>query len=370
MALGMTTRKMNWRIGILTFLVLFIASINLVQAQPIVLKFSHFMPPKHWWNQVIVLPWARELERRTGGRVKVEVYPGTSQYGSVAKQISQVREGVIDIARGMRGFPKGQMLRSSIFELPFLVTDPRPGSLAVWQLYQEGLLKEDFEDLKVLALDVHQGGLIHTAVRPVTKLEDLKGLRLRTPSEAVSAMLRYLGAEPKGVRPADIYDRLDRSAIDGVLTVWDLVEAAKLNDLLKYHTDANAYTVVFYMVMNKKKYDSLPAFVRKVIDDMSGEKLVRKIGGWWNDSAVAGREEAQARGNTIIPVSRATRDGWREQLTPMIDKYLADMEAKGIMNARQIYARARELVGHYEQQMSLSEPQGVRRLNKTAGRTQ
>jgi len=358
---------LNWRLGILIVLIVVFAGINAAQAKPIVLRMSHFMPPGHWWNKVIMEPWARELERRTRGRVKVEVYPGTSKYGSVAKQLQQVRDGTIDIARGMRGFPKGQLLATSVMELPFLVRDPGPGSLALWQLYKEGMLGDDFAEFKVLGLDVHQGGLIHTAVRPVVELDDLKGLRLRTPSQAVSAMLRFLGAEPKGIRPADIYKNLENSSIDGVMTVWDLVHAAKLNDLLKYHTNAYAYTATFYMVMNKQKYNSLPAYVRKVIDDMSGDRFVARFGKWWNDSAVAGRTQAQERGNTIIPVSREKRDRWRIQLQPMIDQYLAGLEAKGVTNARQIYARAQELVAYYEKQLQPRQSsQGVMRIRKVA----
>lgn len=361
--------KLNRRIGVLILLIVFFASINAAQAKPIVLRMSHFMPPGHFWNKVIMIPWARELERRTRGRVKVVVYPGTSKYGSVAKQLQQVRDGEIDIARGMRGFPKGQLLATSVMELPFMVKDPGSGSLALWQLYKEGMLGKDFAEFKVLGLDVHEGAQIHTSVRPVVELDDLKGMRLRTPSQAVSAMLRFLGAEPKGIRPADIYKNLDSSTIDGVLTVWDLVHAAKLNDLLKYHTNAYAYTVAFYMVMNKEKYASLPAYVRKAIDDMSGDRFVAKFGKWWSDSAIGGRTQAQERGNTIIPVSHEKRERWRAQIKPMIDKYLADLEAKGVTNARQIYVRAQELVSHYERQLQLQpqqSSQGVMRKKKVA----
>lgn len=341
------------------FIVLF-SVVGQAQAQRITLRISHMQHPDYWMEKAFLAPWAKELERRTRGRVKVELYNKDSIFGNIKRQASQVREGVIDIALGHRGFTQGSFKRTSVMELPFLVKHAGPGSQALWQLHKEGLLGDDYKGLKVLSLFVHTGGQFHTALKPITNLEDLKGLRVRTSSKMVSAMLKFLGAKPVGLPPAAIYENLDNNAVDGAVTSWSLVDLLNLNDLVKYHTDAHAYTVSFFVVMNKLKYDALPEFVRKVIDDMSGDNLAPKFSKWWEDADRLGIEDARKRGNTIIPVSKEKRDQWRQQLKPMIEASLDRLEREGIANARQIYARAQQLVQFYEKQYDLAKSRQTR----------
>lgn len=317
-------------------------------AQEVTLKFSHYLTDRHGLQTDFIEPWAKDLAARTGNKVKIEIYPVTSAFGNAARQADQVKAGVIDIAIGLRGIPRGRFEKSSVFELPFVVSNAGAGTRALWELYKDGTLASDYDGFKVLALFVHHGGLVHTLNKPVKSLEDMRGLRLRTPSDAVSAMLEFLGASPVGLPPAQIYESLQKNVIDGVVTTWDLVGAAKLNELVKYHTDARLYTATFYIVMNQAKYDSLPADVKKAIDETTGDALVAKFGDWWNAWDARGLADAKARNSEIITINEDTRAKWRAQLKPMIDKYIADMEAKGIKDARAIYERAAALVAKYE----------------------
>lgn len=317
-------------------------------AAPIELKISHFISPRHGFQVDFLGPWAKELERRTGGKVKVTIYPGSTAFGKVNRQADQVKAGVVDIALGLRGIPRGRFRRSGIMELPFLVENAGSGTRALWELYKSGMLGDEYKDFKVLILFTHNGGLFHTRSKPVKSLEDLKGLRLRVSTTVVSEMMKYLGASPVGLPPSQIFENLQKGVIDGVVTTWDLVGAIKANQILRYHTEARAYTNTFYVVMNRKKYDSLPADVRKAIDDTTGDVLAAKFGAWWDKWDARGKADAVKRGNTIIEVSEKTRAAWRRQLQPMIDKYLAKLEADGISDARAIYKRAQELVAKYE----------------------
>ena len=74
-------------------------------AATIQLKLSDFLPSTHGINKDFIVPWARELERRTHGKVKVTIYPGGTEFGNVFKQLDQVRAGVVDIAHGLPAFP-------------------------------------------------------------------------------------------------------------------------------------------------------------------------------------------------------------------------------------------------------------------------
>ena len=90
-------------------------------AQEVTLRFSHFLGPKSFFQLDVVEPWAKELEAKTGGKVKVETFDGTSPVGGVTDQASNVKAGKVDIALGLRGAEGEKFLGSSVIELPFLV---------------------------------------------------------------------------------------------------------------------------------------------------------------------------------------------------------------------------------------------------------
>lgn len=324
-----------------------IVSATAAQAEVITLKLSHFLPSAHPSQKDFLEPWAAELEKRTNGKVKVEIYPAGSAFGHVAKQFDQVRAGVVDIAHGLTGFPRGRLPRTLVTDLPFLVKTSDAASRTLWDLYPTYLAQE-YKGMKMLAMHAHNAGLIHTRDKQVKTMEDLKGLRIRTPSLAISNMLKAMGATPVGLPPTQVYENLSKGVIDGNVFPYEAVNSFKLYEVLGYHLDAKAYTTSFYFAMNQKKFDSLPADVQKVIEEISGDTLVAKFGPWWTKWDQPGIAAIAKKGNPVTTLSDAQRGEWRTVLAPMIEAYLADMEKKGVKNAREIYAKAQELVAKYE----------------------
>lgn len=314
----------------------------------VTLKMSNYLPPMHGFTRDFMVPFGEELKERTGGKVEVEVLDATTAFGKIDRQADQVRAGVVDIALGLNGIPRDRFVASSIMEMPFLVERAGSGSRAMWELFKEGAFGGEYDNFHVLGLMVHNGGLIHTVDKPVRSLDDLAGLRLRTPSPAVSAMLEELGASPVGMPPSAIYENLQKGSLDGVITTWDLVGAIRANELLKYHTDAAAYAAGFHIVMNKKTYAGLPDDVREVLDDMTCDTLVAKMGDWWDAWDSRGREDAIARGNEIISIDDDTRAAWKARLEPMTNGYLDGLKDKGVADPQAIYARAQELIAQFE----------------------
>ncbi|MQX35586.1 TRAP transporter substrate-binding protein [Roseospira navarrensis] len=318
------------------------------QAETITLKISNFLPSSHPTQVDFIEPWAAALKEKTGGQVEVEIYPAGSAFGHVAKQLDQVRAGVVDIAHGLTGIPRGRMPRTLIMDMPFLVKTSDAASRTLWDLYQDGDIAEEYRGLKVLALHAHNAGLIHTRDTQVTTMEDLEGLRLRTPSQAISMMLESLGANPVGMPPTEVYENLQKGTLDGNVFPYEAVHGFKLYEVLDYHLDAKAYTTSFYFVMNQRKFDSLPEDVQAAIDELSGEALVAKFGPWWDKWDQAGIADIQETGNPVVTLTDEERDRWRESLAPMIDAYLDEIEAQGVTDARAIYAKAQDLVAQYE----------------------
>lgn len=311
------------------------------------LKLSHYLPPSHGLHTDFMEPWAKEVEAKTDGAVSFQISPGTSALGQAQNQLDQVRNGIVDVALGLCGLPRGRMTASTIVEMPLLVRRAEAGSRALWNLHAS-LFPKDYAGLKPLVLMTHNGGLIHTRDRQVTKPEDLRGLRIRTPSPTISMMLEFLGASPVGMPPGQVYENMQRGVLDGAAFPWDPVRAFKLGEVSKYHCEVGLYTAAFWFCMNDRKYKQLPADVRKVIDQTSGEALLRKIQGWWDKWDEAGKATAVERGNTITVIDKAGRENWERSLVQLQNKAMIDFEKQGIANARDVYIAMQREVSKVE----------------------
>jgi TRAP-type C4-dicarboxylate transport system substrate-binding protein len=305
-------------------------------AEPVTLKFSHFLGPKSFFQLDVVEPWAKELESATNGAVKVEAHDGTSPLGKVTEQAGNVKDGKIDIALGLRGAEGDRFPGSSVIELPFVVPSALLGSQALWGLYKDGTLANEYADYKVLALFVHNPGLIHTKDKRVLNLADLRGLRLRSPNKTVATALDHVGATPVVLQVNDVMPAVKENKIDGIVTNWGN-PLQGFNDYMKFHTDTQFYTSAFFVVMNRAKYDGLPTQVRTAIDSLSGDAWVAKFGPLWDKWDKPVREGANTPGHEVIVPDAAVMEQWRSGLKQVTDSYLADLAGHGFPQARSAY---------------------------------
>ncbi|MHA6346904.1 TRAP transporter substrate-binding protein [Roseivivax sp. CAU 1761] len=312
-----------------------------------VLKISHFVPAMHGIHRDFIVPWTEAVSACAGGDLRFEIAGAGSQLGHVARQQEQVMAGIVDIAHGLHGIPRGRFPRTSLIDMPFLTEDAGAATYALWQLLPDHLA-EEYRGLKVLALHAHNGGLIHTRGKAVETMEDLRGLRIRTPSPAVSMMLDHLGATPQGLPPGEVYESLQRGVLDGAVFPWDPVHSFGLNEVLDHHLETGAYTVSFFFVMNQQSYDRLDPALQACIDAESGDALVAKFDAWWDAWDAPGRAGAEAARHEIVTLSAAERERWRAALDPMVEAYLEQVEAEGVENAREIYRALQEKVAEYE----------------------
>lgn len=312
-------------------------SIDPARTQEITLTFSHFLGPKSFFQVDVAEPFAAELAVKTNGKVKVQIFSGADPQGKVTEQATNVKNGIVDIALGLRGAEGEKFPGSSVIELPFLVPDAQRGSRALWALYADGTLADEYKDYKVLALFVHNPGLIHTTDKRVVLLSDLKGLRLRSPNKTVSVALEHVGAVPVLLQVNDVMAAVKDGKIDGIVTNWGN-PLQGFNDHMKTHTDTQFYTSAFFILMNRAKFDALPADVKAAIDSMSGEVWSAQFGPLWDKWDKPVREGASGPGHEVIVPDAGTMAQWREGLRPVTDNYLTEL-SKTFPNAKQAYEK-------------------------------
>lgn len=300
------------------------------------LKFSTFVPPTHGFVVDVLEPLGKEIEKASGGKATVRVFAGNSPFGKTENQADQVKQGVVDLAFGLNGIPRGRFLRTSIMEFPFVAESADASTRALWAM-RNGLLAEDFKEFKLAALHCHHPGLFHTRAKPLKDIRDVQGLRMRAPNPSTQALLAHLGATPVGMPPGQVYENLEKGVIDGAVFPWDAINGFRLENALKHHLDARVYTACFHLVMNPKRFDALPPEVKRAIDAHVGDALVARFGPLWTRWDQVGLEKVKKLGNSIVAVPNETREKWRAELKPVIDGELAKLEKEGVPNAKAVY---------------------------------
>lgn len=319
-------------------------------AQDVTLKFHHIWPPAAMAPKRVIGPWCDKIKAESGGRMACQMLHAMSGGGTPAQLVDRIKDGVDDLTVTLPGYTAGRFPLMEVFELPFMTNSAEVGAAAAWDYLQKNALKE-FPGTKILATWVHDEGYVHTASRQVKSLEDFKGLKMRAPTRQTNKLLARLGAAPVGMPVTGVADALSKGTIDGFALPWEVIPAFKLHEMTKFHTQTDPsrpalYSAGFIFAMNQAKYDSLPADLKKVIDNNSGAALSRQIGKIWDESQAPGRKAAQDRGNTIITLSAVETDAWIKASAPIYDEWVADMDKRG-HNGKALLQDARDLLAKH-----------------------
>ena len=315
------------------------------EAQELTLRLHNFNSPKAIANRLFMRPWAKEIEEKSAGRVKVQVFPAMQLGGKPSDLYGQARDGVVDIVWTLPGYSPGRFPLTEVFELPFVAGDAVATSQALTEFYGTRM-RDEYKDTQPLVFHATARGHIHTAKRPIRKLEDLKGMKMRAPSRASAAMLRALGTVPVGMPVPKVYEALSRGVVEGTWIPWTIMRPFRLHEVTKFHTEVALSCALFLMTMNKKRYDGLPADIRKIVDDSTGMGLARRLGRMWQDDEKPGRALAVKRGHQILALDDAERERWRNATRKVVDAWIEKVTAKG-HDGKALVADARRLVAKY-----------------------
>lgn len=313
--------------------------------KPIELKLAHAFTAMHTQHVNLFVPFANEVAERSKGRVKITIYPNEA-LGKAKDQYDMTVQGVTDIGQTIFGLTTGRFPLVEVVELPFLVSSSKIGSRIVWELYEKKYFEKEFSSVKVLTLFTLGPGHLILAKKTVRKLEDLKGMRLRSPGPQQTALLRQYGASPLTLSIADTYDALQHGMIDGMVSPISAITDFKLTELVKHVTISDIYVLAVGLVMNLDKWNSLPPDIQKIINESSGQRLSQMIGEAYDKSDSSAYAAAKKAGVEIYNLPEAERNRWVEKAKPVVDKWITDVEAKGLPG-KKIYDEAYQLRQKY-----------------------
>jgi TRAP-type C4-dicarboxylate transport system substrate-binding protein len=296
------------------------------QAKSIDLSYSTFFPAPHKMA-VLATEWGKEVEKRSGGRIKVTIYPGGT-LTPADKCYDGVVKGISDIGTADLAYTRGRFPLCEVFYLPLGYKSAAVASRMMNAFYRKFQPKE-LSDTKLLYLNGHGPGFIHTK-KPIQKLEDVKGLKIRS-TGMTTKIVGALGAVPVGMTMGEAYDALQKGVVEGIICPVEALQGWKLGEVVKCTTDSyvSAYSSCFFVSMNKEKWNSIPPDLQKIIQEVN-EEWVGKTGAAWDEIDKAGREFTLKQGNKMIPLSKEEEKRWANALKPLYEEYLSSMKSKGL----------------------------------------
>lgn len=318
-------------------------------AQEVTLRLHQFLPPPAPVPKLVLKPWAEGLESASDGRIRIEHFDAMALGGRPPELLDQARDGVVDIAMTVAGYTPGRFPRTEVFELPFMMTSPVATAAAYWEMVESDWQSNEYKDVKVLGAWVHGPGQIHTK-DGVSSLEDMEGLTLRGPTRIINDLLSELGAEPVGMPLPAIPEAISKGVVKGTVIPWEVSTAIRLSELVGNHTefagDEALYTAAIILVMNKAKYDALPDDLKAILDAETGTKLSTFAAQVMWDMDPGARKIAEDAGNAITILDETEVARWKEASRPVVDRWVAEMDGKGIDGAALI-EQARALIAKH-----------------------
>lgn len=296
------------------------------QEKTITLRYSTMFPVNHK-HAVLSAEWGKEVEKRTNGKVKVQHFPGGT-LTSPQTTYESIVKGVVDIGLCVLGYTMGKFPLSDVIAYPLGVPSGYLATKYVNEYYTK-FKPAEFSEVKVLYLQANGPGLMFTT-KPVAKLEDMKGLKIRTFGPVV-AFISNLGAAPVAMPMGESYDAISKGVVDGIYAPYEALYGYKMGEVLKYAIEnyGSSYSGVQMVAMNKAKWDSLPLDIQKIIEKINTE-WIEKQGRMWDEEDKIGKDFAVQKGIKIVKLSPEEDKRWAEKAQPMIDEYIKAMKEKGL----------------------------------------
>jgi len=294
-------------------------------AAPIKLNYANF-PPAPTFPCVQMERWKKEVEKRTGGKVAIKTFPGSTLLGA-KNMMDGVIAGQADIGCLCMAYQPGRFLVTNATALPVGFPNATVASLALWDLYKKYKPKA-FAKVKALTMFTCAPANIY-AKKPVRNLEDLKGLELRA-SGGVAQALKALGAIPVGMPQSETPEALQKGVVQGAASSLETLMDFKYAEICKYVTIFNGPVYPFAVVMNMDKWNSLPKDVQDVMDGLGVEQA------FWTGNYMdkhVNKSIDWSKKNHNIEITKLTQKelaNWNRLLRPLKDKWITQAKAKGL----------------------------------------
>ncbi|MCR4393485.1 MAG: TRAP transporter substrate-binding protein [Dehalococcoidales bacterium] len=313
---------------------------------------SCYLPPAHMMSGLMG-DMLKEIETLSNGRLEITYASG----GSILtgpKTADGIEQGLADIGLSHIGYTPGRFPITEALDLPVGYSSSWVGTNVALDFLAKYKPKE-WDNFHILLVDGGTTASINMAKTPIRKLEDFQGKTMRGAGEVADA-LKALGATPRDIPMSEVYEAMSKGTIDGLLVGAESLKSFKLADVTKYTTYApsigNQY--LFYIAINKKKWDSLGPDLQKIFTDVCAKYQPESAVGW-NKINVLGFQQAISQGAEFITIPDDEAARWKAAVAPVIDAYIKKIVDKGLATEQQ----ARDMIAFIKERMAYWDRQQI-----------
>ncbi|EFO34141.1 trap dicarboxylate transporter- dctp subunit [Roseibium sp. TrichSKD4] len=298
------------------------------------LNLSSWLPPSHPIVADMIVPWTQEVEKATGGNVKIKILP--KPLGKPPAHFDIAKDGLADVSYGVHGYQPGRFVMTKAVEMPFLGDSATATSVAYWRIHEKHFAQfNEHRGVKLLSLFTHGPGHIFNSSRPIEKLADLEGLKIRVGGGVVNDVAKSIGATAL-LKPApQSYELMSAGVADGVFFPQESIKSFKLTGLVKHGTliPGGLYNTSFFLVMNPRTFDKLSAEDQAAIMSVSGENFSRIAGKGWDDADGVGHTAMEESGIALINASDELVAEIKERTSAVEAAWVDAVKEKGLDGA-------------------------------------
>jgi tripartite ATP-independent transporter DctP family solute receptor len=310
-----------------------VSAFGLAQAQTRTIKFANQNAKGH----PVVLGmerFAQLVDSKSGGKLKVNVFPGGA-LGSDQANVSALQGGTLEMASMNSGIFASLVKDFEIYDFPFLFANPKEADAVVDGPFGQSLHAK-LQDKGIVGLAYYELGFrqLTNSKRPINKVEDIAGLKLRViPNPINIDWVSALGANPTPLPFPELYAALEQGAVDGQENPLATIQGAKLNEVQKYLTLTNHQYNPQSVVISKKFWDTLSAEEKKIVQDAANESA--KYQREQSRNLAAGiLDNLKKAGMQVTELAPAEVAKLRDKMKPVVAKHSAsvgDANVKAVM---------------------------------------
>lgn len=299
--------------------------------EPVELTFSSWIPSTHVLVANFMMPWAKQVEQATEGRVKIRFLP--KPVTNAVGHLDAVHNGVVDLSFISESYYPGRFELMKFAMLPFSGNSAESTSVATWRIYDKYLrAANEHRGVKVLGLYGHGPGGVYTTERKVEKVEDFNGLKVRIGGGMQADVAKVLHVNAV-VKPApESYELMSTGVVDGVFFPPESVVSFRLESVVKNATlfPGGLYADIHAIIMNEKAFARLSPGDQAALLKLSGEHIARMGGKAWGDADTAALKILEDKQVAIRIASPQLVSDIKTRTASFEKAWLDEAKAKGI----------------------------------------
>lgn len=296
----------------------------------VVLDLSSWVPAAHPLVAEMTLPYCKDIEAVTQGRVTCRVLPKAAS--SPPGTFDAIRDGVADISFIVQGYTPGRFPLAEAAELPFMADSAEVMSVTYQRIYERQLSKfDEHKGVITLAVFTHGPGQVYNSRRAITTLKDFEGLKLRLAGGVASDVAKAVGASAVLKPASESYELISAGVVDGTMLPKESPVGLNLMRAIRHATyvPGGLYNVSFALIANPAKWAQISPSDRNAIAKISGEALARRFGKAWDAADARGQRAVSENNIQVVNASPQLVADIKARTTGLEQAWVDKVKAKG-----------------------------------------